>query len=271
MRTRWQRSAVLVLWGVLTYSMLSAAPVLGADPRPAETTRVVEYRGKPIRLRLSLGSSTQVEMPEEVVDVVTALTAQQLGVEFSGTHVLVHALEPVEGELFVITSSGASYALSVATDTPERRDAIVRILTTGTRAKKRAKETRTLTAVELIRAMARREVPPGVEQLKASGQEVYRDGTLAFTLQEAYITPRMRGYVLLAENLTGVSVPVPVQEMDIPGLLAIGVFEQLLYPKPRTVEEQLAGAHQCLLYVVLRRDMAERGAADLVRFGSANP
>jgi len=271
MRMRWQRSIVIVLGGVLMHSMLSPIPVLGADPRPAEATRVVEYTGKPVRLRLGVGNSTQVEAPEEVVDVVTALTAQQLGVEFSGTHVLVHALEPVEGELFVITSSGASYALSVATDTPDRRDAIVRITTMGTRAKKRAKETRTLSAVDLIRAMARREVPPGVEQLKASGQEVYRDGTLAFTLQEAYITPRMRGYVLLAENLTGVSVPVPVQEMDIPGLLAIGVFEQLLYPKPRTVEEQLAGAYQCLLYVVLRRDVAERGAADLVRFGSANP
>jgi hypothetical protein len=272
MKVRWQPSTGIVLWGILTMSVIGIAPVFGADPRPAETTRVVEYAGKPVRLRLGVGSSTQVEMPEEVVDVVTALTAQQLGVDFSGTHVLAHALEHVEGEVFVITSSGASYALAVTTtDAPDRRDAIVRITALGTRAKQRTKETRTLTAVELIRAMARREVPPGVEQLKASGQEVYRDGTLALTLQEAYIAPRMRGYVLLAENLTGVSVPVPVQEMDIPGLLAIGTFEQLLYPKPRTVEERLAAAYQCLLYVVLRRDTAERGLAEPVRLGSANP
>ena len=91
-----------------------------------------------------------------------------------------------------------------------------------------------------------------MEHLKASGREIYRDASLSLTLQEAYIAPRMRGYVLLAENLTGVSVPVPLQDLDIPGLLAAGAFEHVLFPRPRTVEERLAGAYQCQVYLVLR-------------------
>ena len=252
MTPRWRPRLLILFWHVLMCGVLLAAPLPAADTRPAETTRVVEYTGKPVRLRLSVGSATQVEMPEEVVDVVTVLTAQQLGVEYNGAHVHVDAFQPVEGELFVITSSGASYVLSVTTDVPDRRDAVVRILTTGTTAKKRLQATRALTAVELVRAMARNEVPPGVEHIKASGREIYRDASLSLTLQEAYIAPRMRGYVLLAENLTGVSVPVPLQDLDIPGLLAAGAFEHVLFPRPRTVEERLAGAHQCQVYLVLR-------------------
>ena len=95
MTPRWQPRLLILFWGVLMCGVLLATPLPAADTRPAETTRVVEYAGKPVRLRLSVGSATQVEMPEEVVDVVTVLTAQQLGVEYNGAHVHVDAFQRV--------------------------------------------------------------------------------------------------------------------------------------------------------------------------------
>jgi hypothetical protein len=157
------------------------------------------------------------------------------------------------------------------TTTATPSDGAVRIVATGTRAKKRQQQTQGLTAVGLIRAMARGEIPPGVEHLPANGQRVYHDGTLQFTLQAAFVSPLMRGYVLQAENLTGVSVPVPVEELEMPGLLAVGSVAQILYPQPRTVEERLAGAYQSLVYVVVQRDAASPEPVEALSRATPNP
>ncbi len=245
-----------LVWRLLVVS-LAALPsrTVSADPPSRTVTRVVEYAGAPLRVRLGIGTTTQVEVPDEVVDIVTMLAPEQLTLSYSGHVVHLHALTALEGEVFVITTSGMSYPLAVTT-TATPLDGAVRIVATGTRAKKRQEQTQGLTAVGLIRAMARGEIPPGVEQLPAKGQRVYHDGTLQFTLHAAYISPQMRGYVLHAENLTGVSVPVPVEELEMPGLLAVGSVAQILYPQPRTVEERVAGAYQSVVYVVVRRDAA---------------
>ena len=245
-------------------------PAFSAERGPATTTRVVEYAGTPVRVRLSAGAATQVELPEEVVDMVTMIDAAQVSLSYSGRYVHIQALTALEGEVFVITTSGASYPLALTTTAPQP-DAALRIVTTGTRAKQRLQATRSLTAVGLIRAMARGETPPGVEHLPAKGQQVYHDGTLRLTLQAAFLTPQMRGYVLQAENLTGVSVPVPIEELEIPGLLAVGSFTHVLYPQPRTVEERLAGAYQSVLYVVVRRDAASPAPADGLQRNAIEP
>jgi len=241
-----------------------------AEPVSRTATRVVEYAGAPLRVRLSVGNATQVELPDEVVDIVTMLEPAQLTLSYSGHVVHLHAMTALDGEVFVITTSGTSYPLAVTT-TATPFDGAVRIVVTGTRAKHRQQQTQGLTAVGLIRAMARGEIPPGVEQLPAKGQRVYHDGTLQFTLQAAYVSPLMRGYVLHAENLTGVSVPVPVEELEMPGLLAVGSVAQILYPQPRTVEERVAGAYQSLVYVVVRRDAATPESVDALSRTAAGP
>lgn len=266
---RTQRSRLILSILAASFACL-VLPVQGAEFPPATTTRVVEYAGKPVRVRLSVGNSTQVELPEDVVDMVTMIDASQVTLSYTGHYVQIHALTAVEGEVFVITTSGASYPLALTT-TASQQDAALRIMTTGTRAKKRQQATRALTAVGLIRAMARGETPPGVEHLHAKGQQVYHDGTLRLTLQAAYISPQMRGYILQAENLTGVSVPVPVEELEIPGLLAVGSFTQLLYPQPRSVEERLAGAYQSLVYIVVRRDAATPEPVDGLQRRAVEP
>lgn len=241
-----------------------------AAPAPRPVTRVVEYAGAPVRVRLSVGNATQVEFPDDVVDIVTMLAPEQLTLSYSGHVVHLHAVTALDGEVFVITTAGTSYPLAVST-TATPSDGAVRIVHTGTRAKQRQQQTHGLTAVGLIRAMARGEIPPGVEHLPAKGQRVYHDGTLQFTLQAAYISPQMRGYVLQAENLTGVSVPVPVEELEMPGLLAVGSMAQMLYPQPRTVEERLAGAYQSLVYVVVRRDAATPEPVDALSRSATAP
>jgi hypothetical protein len=115
-----------------------------------------------------------------------------------------------------------------------------------------------LTAVGLIRAMANGEIPPGIEhaaldeRAKGRSHELYNDGQLSLQLLEVFLAPTMRGYVVEAQNLTSVSVPTPVENLTIPGLQAVAAEQQLLYPQPRTVEEKLAAAHRCKMYLVVK-------------------
>src|SRR5262245_38802585 len=99
-----------VVWILLVASVVWARSLeVMAEPAPRPVTRVVEYAGTPVRVRLSLGNATQVELPDEVVDIVTMLEPEQLSLSYSGHFVQLHALTALEGDVFVITTSGASY------------------------------------------------------------------------------------------------------------------------------------------------------------------
>ena len=198
-----------------------------------------------------MGETSEVELPEEIADIVTALAVDVLEVTYNGRYIYLHPTHEISGQVFAISDSGVSYKLIVTTDA-DTVDTSVRITATGTQTRQRLLATRTLTAVNLIRAMVRKERLPGVEYAEAEPEEVYNDGTLSLRILEAYWTPTMRGYVLQVENLTRVSVPVPIQNIEMPGLLAIGARAQLLYPTPQTLEEELAAAHQSVVYLVVK-------------------
>jgi hypothetical protein len=114
-----------------------------------------------------------------------------------------------------------------------------------------------LTAVGLIRAMVMGKSPrvstrAADEQGPAVSHELYNDGQIALRLLDVYLAPTMRGYVVEAQNLTGASIPTPVQDLAIPGLQAVAAEQQLLYPHPRTLEEHLAAAYRCKMYLVVK-------------------
>jgi hypothetical protein len=229
------------------------SPVWGAGSGP----RIVDYQGAPVAVRLPVSQAGAVEFPEEIVDAFTVLTAEHIALDYRTNVLYLQPLKELEGAVFVATRSGASYTLAVAT-TPQGTDVAVRIVPHGQRTHERVQATRSLTAVGLIRAMANSEVPAGVERAAAqaqgprAGHELYNDGQIALHLLEVYLAPTMRGYVVEARNLTGASLPSPVQDLAIPGLQAVAAEQQLLYPQPRTMEEQLAAAHRCKLYLVVK-------------------
>ena len=235
----------------LTVSVLLWSSASHAADMPA--ARLVEYVGTPIPIRLSLArpEPVEVQFPEDVVDVVTPLQEQQIGIEFVGPRLYLHAMKALDGGLFAITSSG-SYGLTLSTTRMDKHDTVVRIAPAGQHAAARVAATQQLTAVDLVRFMRRKEIPPGVDHATASGREVYNDGTLSLRFVEAYLAPTMRGYVLTAENVADVSVTVPIQNLTMPGLLAAAAEVYTLAPRPHTVEEKLAAAHRCQVYVVLK-------------------
>ena len=248
-RARYTRVASL---SVLVCGLWTAS-VWGASGGP----RIVDYQGAPIAVRLPVSQAGAVEFPEEIADAFTVLTAEHIAMDYRANVLYLQPLQELDGTVFVATRSGASYTLAVAT-APNGTDVAVRIVPRGQRTQERLQATRSLTAVGLIRAMANGEIPAGVERAAADAQgptashELYNDGQIALRLMEVYLAPTMRGYVVEAQNLTGASIPTPVQDLAIPGLQAVAAEQQLLYPQPRTLEEQLAAAHRCKMYLVVK-------------------
>ena len=236
----------LICTAIVWYG-LTPLPTWGAGT----ARRIVEYMGTPVPVQLAVGKSGEVELPEDIVDIVTALSPQEATIESRGNNLFIQPLKTTAGELFAVTTSGASYILSLSTP-QEGRDVSLRIVPAGRQAQERLQATQKLTALELVKAMVREEVPAGVQHTKGSGHKVYEDDAVTLTMQEAFFAPVMRGYVLEAENRTGVSIPVPVQNLEMPGLLAVAADQQLLYPRPQTVEEELAAAHRCKVYLVVK-------------------
>ncbi len=232
---------------------LWAAPAWSASSGP----RIVDYQGAPVAVRLPVSQAGAVEFPEEIADAFTVLTAEHIAIDYRNNVLYLQPLKELDGTIFVATHSGASYSLAVAT-APNGTDVALRIVPRGQRTQERLQATRSLTAVGLIRAMANGEIPAGVEHAAAQAQgpgashELYNDGQISLRLVEMYLAPTMRGYVVEAQNLTGASIPTPVQDLAIPGLQAVAAEQQLLYPQPRTVEEQLAAAHRCKMYLVVK-------------------
>ena len=220
-------------------------------------SKIVEYQGAPVRVRLPVSQAGAIEFPEEITDAFTALTAEQIALDYRQHVLYLQPLRELEGTVFVATRSGASYTLAVVTDS-QGSDFALRIVPRGQRTQERLQATRSLTAVGLIRAMANGEIPAGVEHAAATTQgpsashELYNDGQIVLRLVDVYLAPTMRGYVVEAQNLTGASIPTPVQDLAIPGLQAVAAEQQLLYPQPRTAEEQLAAAHRCKMYLVVK-------------------
>jgi hypothetical protein len=208
-------------------------------------------------VRLPVSRAGAIEFPEEIADAFTVLTPDHIAIDYRTNVLYLQPLTDLDGTVFVATRSGASYTLAVATD-PHGGDVAVRIVPHGQRTQERVQATRSLTAVGLIRAMAKGEIPAGVEHAAADSQgptashEVYNDGQLVLRLLEVYLAPTMRGYVVEAQNLTGASIPTPVQDLAIPGLQAVAAEQQLLSPQPRSLEEQLAAAHRCKMYLVVK-------------------
>ncbi len=242
-------AAFLLIFG----SGLWTVPVWSAS----SGTRIVEYQGAPVTVRLAVSQAGAIEFPEEIADAFTALTAEHIAIDYRTNVLYLQPLQELDGTVFVATRSGASYTLAVAT-TPHGTDVAVRVVPRGQRTQERLQATRALTAVGLIRAMANGDIPAGVERAAAGVQgpsashELYNDGQIVLRLMDVYLAPTMRGYVVEAQNLTGASIPTPVQDLAIPGLQAVAAEQQLLYPQPRTGEEQLAAAHRCKMYLVVK-------------------
>ena len=219
--------------------------------RDLGVTRAVEARGEPIVIRLGHRRMTQVHLPADIQQVVTAFTKPQVSLETAGPRLFLSALDPdVSGEVFVTLATGGTLALVIVPAGSGERDLVVRVVSPASEAAARVAETAGLTPLRLMRAMILDVPLPGVSPAPGDGRVVYEDGALRLTRLRTWTSPALEGVVLAAENLRPLWITLPLDRLAFPGLLAVHAEAEQLAPPPGTPEQALAARHRTRLYLV---------------------
>ena len=81
--------------------------------------------------------------------------------------------------------------------------------------------------------------PPGSVSSKLHPQDIFNNAKLRITIDEVYeLAGGTKAFVLTFENLVDKPVIVPIEHIELPGLLAISVDSQILEARPHNTNKK---------------------------------
>lgn len=209
-----------------------------------------DYSASAAPLKLKVEAITEVEFPERIANVTKSISSELLQIETLGNRMFLLAKDEFESRIYAVTEDNISYCLHLVSgeepapsrikvrkplephDEPTRKDMV--------------------NTIELMKALVNREFPRGSIGAKLNHKQILNNGKLRITLDEVYVFPaHVRAYVMTFENLQHKPVVVPVQYIQIPGLLAISVDRQILEARPRKTNRG-RGAYRTRAYLIVQ-------------------
>lgn len=186
-----------------------------------------------IPLRLKTGMVTQAEFPEKIADVTKSISSDFLQVETLGNRMFLLPLKSFDSYLHVVTEGNTSYCLHLIMDNVEAPTSIE--IKKRPQARKETQNQGTFNTVELMRILLKGEEPPGAASARSSGQEVFNNGVFRISTDKVYeLGGGAKALVLRFENQMDKPIVLPIENIELPGLVAVSVDAQVLGPRPRS-------------------------------------
>jgi hypothetical protein len=186
-----------------------------------------------VPLRLKTGMVTQAEFPERIADVTKSVSSDFLQVETLGNRMFLLPLKSFDSYLHVVTEDNISYCLHLIMDNAETPTSIE--IKKRPQARKQTKNQGTFNTVELMRILLKEEEPPGAASVRSGGQEVFNNGVFRISTDKVYeLGGGAKALVLRFENLMDKPIVLPIENIELPGLVAVSVDAQILGPRPRS-------------------------------------
>jgi len=202
-----------------------------------------------ITLRLKAGMVTEAEFPDKIANVTKSVTSEILQIETLGNRIFLLPRESFDSRLYVVTQDNVSYCLHLIMDEIQ---AATRI-----KIKKPHQEVSTgqgrdiANTVELMKALLMGRQPPGSVSSKLHPQEIFNNGRIRIIIDETYeLSNKLKAFVLAFENLGDKPVVVPIEHIELPGLLAISVDSQILEAQPHDANKKPLG-HNTKAYMIV--------------------
>ena len=179
-------------------------------------------------VKLKLNMITELEFPETISNVTKGIPAESLQVETLGKRMFLMARDMLDTHIYVVTHDNVSYCLHLAIDDAmalPHVDIKKPVLSqAGDEKNKDASNT-----IELMKNLMAGKTIDSASSLVPLKEEIFNDKRFRIVIDEAYEFPgRMKAFILTFENLTGKPVVIPVEHIELPGLLAISVENQML-------------------------------------------
>ena len=190
-----------------------------------------------IPLRLKVGMITEAEFPEKIANVTKSVASEALQIETLGNRLFLLPRENLESKLYVITQDNISYCLHLIMDEAQAPTCIKIKKSHQAANEKQGKET--ANTVELMKALLTGKQPLGTVSSKLHPQEIFNNGKFRIIIDEIYeLSSNAKALVLTFENLDYKPLVVPIEHIEIPGLLAISVESQILEARPHDLNKK---------------------------------
>lgn len=207
----------------------------------SESGKDVDYSNEAIPLRLKTGMVTEAEFPENIATVAKSISSDLLQIETLNNRMFLLPRDNFDTRLHIVTQDNASYILHLIMD-DAAAPTCIRI---GKRPKGQndPQNKEIADTIALMKVLLRNEVPQGSSQLSLDGREVFNNGTLRMSIDKAYeLGGGAKALVLVFENLMDKPIVLPIENIELPGLLAISVDNQLLEARPRGPDKHTFGS-----------------------------
>ncbi len=220
----------------LFYSMIVSGLFLAGQANASGTS---DYSDE-ISLRLKIGMITEAEFPDKIANVTKSVASEILQIETLGNRIFLLPRESFDSRLYVVTQDNVSYCLHLIMDETQ---AATRIKIEKPHQEVNTEQGRdTANTVELMKALMIGRQPPGSVSSKLHPQDIFNNAKLRITIDEIYeLAGGIKAFVLTFENLVDKPVIVPIEHIELPGLLAISVDSQILEARPCNTNKKPSG------------------------------
>ena len=211
-------------------------------------SRGADY-GAEIPLRLKIGMITEAEFPEKIANVTKSISSESLQIETLGNRMFFLPRENLDSQIYVVTQDNVSYCLHLIMDEAQAPTRIK--ITKPHEAENDEKASDIANTVELMKALLTGRQPPGAVSSKLHTQEIFNNAKLRISIDEVYEFPNnVKALCLTFENLTRKPMVVPIEHIELPGLLAISIDTQILEPRPHDTNKKTS-AYMTKAYMVV--------------------
>ena len=210
-----------------------------------------DYIGRAAPLKLKVEMITEVEFPEKIANVTKSISSDFLQIETLENRMFLLPKEKFDSRIYAVTEDNASYCLHlISGEAPAPSRVKIR---KAPQAFDNPQNKETISTIELMKALLNRKFPRGSIGARLDHQQIFNNRKLRITLDEVYVFPgHVRAFVLTFENLQHKPVVVPIEHIQIPGLLAISVERQILGARPRNITKKNSNTYFTKAYMILQ-------------------
>ena len=195
-----------------------------------------------ILVRLKMGMVTEAEFPENIANVTKSISGESLQIETLGNRMFLLPREMLDSHIYVVTRDNISYCLHLIID-DSAAITHVDIKRPVSSQSKEDKDRDAVNTIELMKGLLAGHSLQSVTSLKSEFKEIFNDNRLRITIDEVYeLGAGVKAFILTFENLTGKPIVVPIEHMELPGLLAISIDSQLLEAKSDDTNKKQKGS-----------------------------
>jgi len=209
------------------------------------------YSDDSIPLRLKVGMITEAQFPDQIANVTKSVSSASLQIETLGNRMFLLPVENFDANIHVVTQDNASYVLHLIMDDAQNATRIK--ISKRAEAVNEEQSKEIVNTVELMKSLINGRALQGTISSKLHSQEIFNNGKFRIIADEVYeLQCGAKAFVLTFENLGDKPIVVPIEHIELPGLLAISVDSQILEARPCDTNKKPSG-YTTKAYMIMER------------------